>query len=197
MYRPEWPSDPKPVHGELRDRRVEAQGKLAAEPKRQSRYALSEPAFTMLVFGRQGAEHRGCQTPDCRTCSAGPIPNPALSTLQSSSITSPQGVAIESDGDVLVCTGTSIKKTAYGSHSISTVISGLSAPYRLDIDRSNGNIIVFDAGTSNQVKKYNSSYSRLATYGCGRRAPVGAVCPHQFPVRAGHLCRQRRRILHS
>ena len=110
----------------------------------------------------------------------GPIPNSPLATVQdNTNLVGPRGVALESDGDVLVCVGTAIKKIDQSSHAISTVISGLSAPTLLDVDRSNGTIFVYDDGTR-QVRKYNSSYTLQATYGTSGGRAWGLYVPTDF-----------------
>jgi regulation of enolase protein 1 (concanavalin A-like superfamily) len=85
--------------------------------------------------------------------------------LDSATVSAPKGVAIDNSGNVLVISGTSVVRLSRANKTPVTVISGLNSPWRLDVQRSNGDILVADLGTSQQVKRYNSSGGFVRSYG--------------------------------
>lgn len=114
---------------------------------------------------------------------AGPIPNPPLDTV---TVSAPLGVAIDNAGNVLICSGNTILKIAYTSNNrahgaaAAFISNNLNTPYRLDVDRSNGDILVAEGAPSWQVKRFNSAGILLNTYGTYGGRKWGLYCSRDF-----------------
>ncbi len=88
-------------------------------------------------------------------------------------LTSPEGVAIDNAGNVLVISGPTVYKynrTSPGNISKTTFITNLNQPYRLDVDRRNGTVFVAERGNysatpdaGNQVKQFTVDGNPIAT----------------------------------
>lgn len=86
-------------------------------------------------------------------------------TLDTAPITSPNDLAIAADGTVYLISGTSVVTVTRANHTPVTVISGLTSPTCIDIDHSTGDILLFEAGTSQRVKRYSATGTLITTYG--------------------------------
>lgn len=83
----------------------------------------------------------------------------------------PTGVAVDREGRVLVLSGTTVLRLDRTTKTPVVVVSGLTEPYRLDVDRGSGDIVVVDRGASQQIKRFASDGRALASYGrAGGRA---------------------------
>lgn len=98
----------------------------------------------------------------------------AGTVLDSATITAPKGIALDNAGNMLVISESRVLKLSRTNKTPQVVISGLTAPYRLDVDRTTGNILVAERGTSQQVKRFSATGTLLGTYGKpGGRAKLG------------------------
>ena len=108
----------------------------------------------------------------------GPIPNPALCTV---TVPAPKGVAIDNAGDVLVTSGTSVIVIAYGTHTQSTLITGLTAPSKIAVDHSpTGKFCSRRQQAAQTVYRRWSTCRRLPDLWRRRRRPDGLVQPEQL-----------------
>ncbi|WP_269526541.1 FlgD immunoglobulin-like domain containing protein [Coraliomargarita parva] len=91
--------------------------------------------------------------------------NPANgSIVKEMTFTAPRGVAVGSDGEVLVISDN--KVYSYLNGTVTTVIaSGLNNPQRLSIDASSDTILVTEGVRASQVKRFDRSGNLLASYG--------------------------------
>jgi hypothetical protein len=82
-------------------------------------------------------------------------------------ISNPQRMAFEPDGSLWVISdSTVVQITSVGSANIlGTTLPGLSAPQAISVDPSNGNVLVTDGGSSQQVKTFSEGGTLLTTYG--------------------------------
>jgi hypothetical protein len=85
--------------------------------------------------------------------------------LDSVSIASPTGVAIDNQGNVLIATANSLVRVSRANKTLQILASGLIEPYRLDVDRSTNEIVLAERGTSQQIKRFAANGALLATYG--------------------------------
>lgn len=98
----------------------------------------------------------------------------AGTVLDSATITAPKGIALDNAGNMLVISEGRVLKLSRTNKTPQVVISGLTAPYRLDVDRTTGNILVAERGTSQQVKRFSATGTLLGSYGkLGGRARLG------------------------
>jgi hypothetical protein len=82
------------------------------------------------------------------------------------SINSPRGAAIENNGDILVITDLKVVRFSKSNKTLTTVISALGGdPFRLAVDRTNGDILLVNRGSIQQVSRYSSTGVLKATYG--------------------------------
>jgi hypothetical protein len=100
--------------------------------------------------------------------------------LDSTTISAPKGIAIDNNGDVLVASNNQIVKISRISKSQKVVASGLDSPYRIDVDRSNGQIVVAESGIGQQVKRFSPNGALLATYGRFGGRSLGLYDPKNF-----------------
>lgn len=85
--------------------------------------------------------------------------------LDSAAVNDPEGVALDNAGNLLVVSGTSVVRLSRANKTPATVVSGLTDPYRIDVDRSTGEILVIEHGTSQRVKRFSPTGQLLNTYG--------------------------------
>lgn len=90
---------------------------------------------------------------------------PSGKRLAEFTVPAPHGVAMAPTGEVYVSTGTRIVRLSAAQPEPITVIDGLLAPGRLDIEHADGTLLVFDAGAVQQVKRYAPDGKLLASYG--------------------------------
>jgi hypothetical protein len=67
-------------------------------------------------------------------------------------VIAPKGVAIDNQGNVLIASEDKIIRVSRANHQLDILAAGLTFPFRLDVDRTNGQIVVAESGTSQQVK---------------------------------------------
>ncbi|QHT65777.1 hypothetical protein GXP67_03385 [Rhodocytophaga rosea] len=94
--------------------------------------------------------------------------NPANgAVLDQVTIPAPLGVAIDNAGNVLAISEGKVVRFSRSNKTLVQVIAAtaLDAPWRLDVDRSTGEILVAEKAGGNQVKKFSSSGSLLKSYG--------------------------------
>lgn len=92
--------------------------------------------------------------------------------LRTLTVSSPQGVSLDSNGIVYASSGNKIVKIV--GNSVSDFITGLESPTLLDIDHFNGTLLVFQAGSSRQILRYRlSDKILLNTYGQAGGRSVG------------------------
>jgi hypothetical protein len=92
--------------------------------------------------------------------------NPATGAiLDSVAIAAPRGVALDSQGRLLVATEGRVVRLSRADKTLVTVVSGLSSPYRITIDPTNDDILVAERGTDQRVKRFSSSGAAKANYG--------------------------------
>lgn len=87
------------------------------------------------------------------------------SKLAEVAVASPGDLAIDGAGNVLAISGTSVVKFSRSVRKPTTVISGLESPHRLGVDVCSGEVLVVEAGASQQVKRFSADGKLLATYG--------------------------------
>jgi hypothetical protein len=85
--------------------------------------------------------------------------------LRSAAVPSPRGVALDGKGRVLVATEDRVVRLSRNGQTLTTVISGLSAPYRITVDPGNGDVLVVEGGTDQRVKRFSADGRPRATYG--------------------------------
>ncbi len=100
--------------------------------------------------------------------------------LKTVSLPSPIGVAIDNQGNVLAISENRIVKVGK-DNSITVVIgSNLESPYRIDVDRTNGDILVAEQGMSQRVKKFSANGTLLKTFGIRGGRKYGLYNPLNF-----------------
>jgi hypothetical protein len=81
------------------------------------------------------------------------------------SIASPAGIAFDGQGRLLVATQGKVVRVSRTDKTPVTIISGLTAPHRIAVDPTNGDILVAERGTDQRVKRFSSTGQAKATYG--------------------------------
>ncbi len=100
--------------------------------------------------------------------------------LKTVSVTRPLGVTIDNAGNVLVISQGKILKINK-DRAVSTLIgSNLDTPYRLDVDRKSGEILVAEQGLSQRVKRFSAGGQLLKTYGAYKGRQYGLYKPTNF-----------------
>jgi hypothetical protein len=100
--------------------------------------------------------------------------------LKTVNLPAPLGIAIDNQGNVLaISEGKIVKVGRDGSVNV-VVGSNLESPYRLDVDRTNGDIFVSEQGLSHRVKKFSASGTLLKTYGARGGRRYGLYNPLNF-----------------
>ncbi len=82
------------------------------------------------------------------------------------SITSPNGISVDENDQLVICTGTNVNRysvSSTGELELLTAIPGFERP--LSVSAKNNLILVADAGGSNQIKAYNYAGDHLWTHG--------------------------------
>lgn len=80
----------------------------------------------------------------------------------------PQGIALAPDGTAFITSGTSIIAINRTAKTAGPVATGLTAPGRLDLNPDNGDLLVFDGGDVQQVKRFgfaNGKWTLTTSYG--------------------------------
>lgn len=93
--------------------------------------------------------------------------------LDQAEVPSPAGVAAVGDGTVYVTSGNSILRLSRAAKTPAIVASGLTSPSVLDVDATDGTLLVWQGGISQQVKRVRiSDGSAARSYGTagGREA---------------------------
>lgn len=81
-------------------------------------------------------------------------------------ITNPQTLAFSSAGLWVLGSGVVSLVTSVGAlNTIAHPITGLSNPQGMDVNPVNNHIYILDAGTSQQLKEYDTAYTLVRTYG--------------------------------
>ena len=107
--------------------------------------------------------------------------NPANgSKLDEAAVPDPQAVAIDGAGNVVVASGTGILRLSRQAKAPKTVVAGLTAPWRLAADAASGELLVYEAGDSQQVKRFSAGGELLATYGRKGGRLYGKYDPQDF-----------------
>jgi hypothetical protein len=96
------------------------------------------------------------------------------------SITSPRAVAIENNGNILAITGSQIVRFSRANKALVTVVPAIDGePYRLAVDRTNGDILVVER-KFHQILRYSSAGTLKATYGNKGGRADGLYNPANF-----------------
>ncbi|HEV3031554.1 MAG TPA: FlgD immunoglobulin-like domain containing protein, partial [Polyangia bacterium] len=92
-------------------------------------------------------------------------------SLGAAGVAAPAGVAVGPAGTVYVTTGDKIVRLSRERPAQATIAAGLTRPGRLAVDRSNGELLVFQRGDSQQVRRLTAAGQTLRIYGIagGRR----------------------------
>jgi DNA-binding beta-propeller fold protein YncE len=102
---------------------------------------------------------------------------PTLSTVISSGLSSPSGVAVDNAGNVYIADygSNSIKKLTASSWVITTLVSyGLNGPIGVAVDNA-GNVYIADFN-SNAIKKWTASTGVVSTLvSTGLNGPIGVA----------------------
>ena len=100
--------------------------------------------------------------------------------LDKISVTAPKALAFDNQGNLLIASEKRIVRVSRSDKTLRTLTGSTTSPYRIDVDRTNGDILVAESGTNQQIKRFNSSGVLLATYGwLGGRA-FGLYNPNDF-----------------
>jgi hypothetical protein len=100
--------------------------------------------------------------------------------LKSVTLPAPIGVAIDNQGNVLAISENKIVKVGR-DNSITTIIGeNLESPYRIDVDRTSGDILVAEHGLSQRVKKFSANGTLLKTFGARGGRQYGLYNPMNF-----------------
>jgi len=90
------------------------------------------------------------------------------SLIASATVNNPTSVTMigdGADGEVLVVSGNDIVSLTRNNPTPITRISGLEFLVRIDVDHTTGDIFVAEGGASQQIKRFDSNYQILQTYG--------------------------------
>jgi hypothetical protein len=91
-------------------------------------------------------------------------------------VTAPKGVAFDAAGQLLVATGDRVVRVDRAGGAVRPFLSGLTAPYRLDLDRATGDVLVAERAPSRRVKRFSAGGELRATYGAeGGRTEGGPL----------------------
>jgi hypothetical protein len=100
--------------------------------------------------------------------------------LDGITIAAPKGVAFDNAGNLLVLSKGQILRVSRTNRTPVVIAQGLTAPFRLDVDRSTGEIIVADGGASQQMKRFSSNGILLVAYGRQGGRQYGLYEPKNF-----------------
>jgi len=108
--------------------------------------------------------------------------NPADgSVVDEAEVPEPQGIAIDPHGGrVLVASRDSILSLTRADKAPAVLVSGLTSPYRLDVEDATGEIYVYESGNSQQVKRFSPDGKLLKTYGAPGGRKDGPYDPMSF-----------------
>lgn len=95
--------------------------------------------------------------------------------LDQAAVPEPLGVALAPDGKTLVISKDTVVSLSRENKTPAALITGLTAPWRLAVDQTNGDIFVAQGGSSQQVKKYSKDGKLLQTYGAEGGRPVNGL----------------------
>lgn len=88
------------------------------------------------------------------------------STLSEVHIPHPQGIALNSVGNAYIISGKSVVRLSPGASAPTALITtGLVLPWRISVDPTTGDLLIFDAGANNQVERFGADGSFKAAYG--------------------------------
>jgi hypothetical protein len=107
--------------------------------------------------------------------------NPADgSKLDETAVPIPQAIALDSAGNVVAISGTSIVKFSRAKKTPATLVANLVAPWRLAVDPASGDIFVAERGESQQIKRFSAEGTLLAVYGRRGGRLFGKYEPRDF-----------------
>ncbi len=89
-------------------------------------------------------------------------------------------VALLADGTVLAIRDNELVTFSRADKTPRVRATGLEAPAHLAIDDGNGDILVTQLGTSNQIVRFDSQFRKLATYGASGGRKDGRYVPGNF-----------------
>jgi len=92
----------------------------------------------------------------------------------------PQAIALDGAGNVLAISGTSVVKFSRADKTLTTVLTGLSTPWRLAVNPVGGDIFVAETGDKQQIVRYAADGKLLATYGQKGGRLYGKYDPSNF-----------------
>jgi FlgD Ig-like domain len=99
--------------------------------------------------------------------------------LATVSISKPKGLAVTKEGQVIVISNNDIFQILPNGQK-TAIATGLNSPYRLDVDKDRGDILVYENGNSQQIKRFSSNGSLLKTYGKLGGRDFGLYQPNNF-----------------
>jgi len=101
--------------------------------------------------------------------------------LDEAAVPAPQAVAVDPHGQrVLVASRDSIVALSRAAKTPVAVITGLTDPYRLDVEDATGEIYVFESGGSQQVKRFAADGALRQVYGAAGGRLDGLYDPLSF-----------------
>jgi len=100
--------------------------------------------------------------------------------LATATVNKPAGVTVGSNRVVYVSTSNTVVSLTQVNHTLTPVITnGLTQPDRLDVDHSNGDLLVFEVSTQ-QMKRFSAAGALLKTYGAAGGRRDGLYEPRDF-----------------
>ncbi len=126
------------------------------------------------------AAHNGAMVISYRQQNAIQFRHPDKGTLlRQVKITAPLGVVLDNGGNALVISGSSVLKVTPAG-TVTTLITGLTSPWRLDVDRKNGDIYLAESAPSHQVKRFDAAGKLILKMGRASGRPYGPYQPADF-----------------
>ncbi len=110
------------------------------------------------------------------------VPITAMTTLINAGLNNPQGVAVDSLGNLYIAdTGNnSIKEWNVGTQQVTTLSSARNGPKAVAVDNQ-GNVYIADSG-NNTIEEYSASSQQLSTLVTGPVNPSGIAVDAQYNV---------------
>ncbi|HEX8528483.1 MAG TPA: FlgD immunoglobulin-like domain containing protein, partial [Cytophagales bacterium] len=99
--------------------------------------------------------------------------------LTTVAVDAPLGVAIDNNGDALVISGNAVLRVTRGGKT-DPFLSGLDSPWRLDVDRRNGDVYVAETAPSHRVKRFSAAGKLLWETGREGGRAYGNYQPGHF-----------------